>query len=84
MKPIRFSGHARQQLIRRGVSEEEVAAAVQSGKWEPAAGNRLECRRDFPFDDEWNGKQYQTKQVRPIFVDEGEEIVIVTVYSYYF
>jgi hypothetical protein len=26
---------------------------------------------------------YATKQVRPIFVDEPEEIVVVTVYVYY-
>ena len=28
MKPIRFSGHARQQLGRRGVLEEEVRIAI--------------------------------------------------------
>jgi hypothetical protein len=27
---------------------------------------------------------YATKQVRPIFVDEPQEIVVVTVYVYYF
>jgi len=45
---------------------------------------RLECRRDFPFGKEWNGKMYAIKQVRPIFVDEPDEIVVVTVYAYYF
>lgn len=33
---------------------------------------------------EWNGKVYATKQVRPIFVDEADVIVVVTVYVYYF
>ena len=45
---------------------------------------RLECRKDFPYEREWNGKFYKTKQVRPIFVEETDEIVVVTVYSYYF
>ena len=32
----------------------------------------------------WNGKSYATKQVRPIFVEESIEIVVVTVYVYNF
>ncbi len=38
---------------------------------------------DFPFHQEWHGIVYATKQIRPIFVDEPEEIVVVTVYVYY-
>jgi hypothetical protein len=39
---------------------------------------------DLPLNAEWNGKSYSTKQVRPIFVEEADEIVVVTVYVYYF
>lgn len=84
MKPIRFSGHAQAQLSRRGVLEEEVEIAIRAANWQTAHGNRLECRYDFDFGQEWNGKFYEIKQVRPVFVDETEEIVVVTVYSYYF
>jgi len=45
---------------------------------------RLECRKDFPYGRDWNGSFYATKQVRPVFVDEAAEIVVVTVYTYYF
>ena len=45
---------------------------------------RLDCRRNFPYGKEWNGKVYATKQVRPIFVEEVGEIVVITVYTYYF
>ena len=38
---------------------------------------------DFPFGRKWNGKFYETKQVRPVFVEEEMEIVVVTVYTYY-
>ena len=51
--------------------------------WEPAERGRRECRRNFPFHQEWHGIVYATKQIRPIFVDEPEEIVVVTVYVYY-
>lgn len=32
----------------------------------------------------WNKRVYTTKQVRPIFVEESNEIVVITVYVYYF
>lgn len=84
MKEIRLSGHAQQQLIRRGVLIEEVITAIRTAKWQSVQGNRLECQHDFSFGREWNGKYYQTKRVRPIFVEEADQIVVVTVYSYFF
>ena len=42
------------------------------------------CSKNFPYSNEWNGKIYETKQVQPIFVDEPTEIVVVTVYTYFF
>jgi hypothetical protein len=44
----------------------------------------MDCRKGLSFNAEWNGKVYGTKQVRPIFVEEADEIVVVTVYVYYF
>jgi len=70
--------------IRRGTSQVEVTQAIRRAKWEEASGNRWECRLNFSYRDEWNGKYYDTKQVRPIFVEEETEIVVVTVYTYFF
>jgi hypothetical protein len=39
---------------------------------------------EFPFNATWNRREYATKQIRPIFVEEPDEIVVVTVYVYYF
>ena len=83
-KPIVFSGHASQQLRFRGTTESEVAAAIRTAPWHPAESGRMECRKDFPFDTLWNGRHYSTKQIRPVFVEEPNEIVVVTVYVYYF
>jgi hypothetical protein len=41
------------------------------------------ARRAFLFHREWNGKPYATKQVRTIIIDEANEIIVVTVYTYY-
>ncbi len=63
---------------------QEIEDAIQTAPWEPAEMGRLECRKNYAYNREWNGKYYTTKQVRPIFVEEEQEIVVVTVYVYYF
>jgi len=83
-KPIRLSGHARGNLVFRGTTEEEIAEAIRTAIWGSAELGRLECRKNFAYGREWNGKFYEMKQVRPIFVEEADEIVVVTVYVYYF
>ncbi len=82
-RPVRLSGHARSQLDFGGVIEQEVVEAIRTEPWQAAELGRFECRRNFPFNAEWNGKRYATKQVRPIFVEEPTEILVVTVYAYY-
>ena len=84
MKPIRLSGHARERMEARGATQDEVAEAIRAAPWESAGGARLECRKNFAYDRKWNGNVYSTKQVRPIFVNEPYEILVVTVYVYYF
>jgi len=84
MKTIRLSQHALEQLAFRGISKKEVEKAITSSRWSTIKGKRFECRLDFDFKGEWQGKYYNTKQVRPIFVEEEDEIVVITVYSYYF
>ena len=83
MKPIRLSGHALSYTEKRGYTVAEVEETIQTSPWEPAELGRLQCRKSFPFNREWNKKVYATKQVRPIFVEEEDEIVVVTVYTYY-
>jgi hypothetical protein len=84
MKPIRLSAHARSYLAPRGFTEEEVQQAMREAPWEPAERGKTQCRQDFAYGALWNGKRYEWKQVRPIFVEEPDEIVVVTVYTYYF
>jgi hypothetical protein len=83
-KPIRLSGHARDQLTFRGGIEREVVETIRTVSWQPAELGRLECQKDFAFNTVWNRRHYATKRVRPIFVEEPDEIVVVTVYVYYF
>ncbi len=84
MKPIRCSEHARENMLYRGATEQEVIDAIQTATWMPADKGRWECRKNFTYNQVWNGRFYATKQVRSIFVEEADEIVVVTVYVYYF
>lgn len=83
-KPVRLSGHASGYLHRRGFTEAEVVETIRNSAWLPARSDRLEAAKDFLYDREWNGKHYATKRVRAVFVDEADEIVVVTVYTYFF
>ena len=82
-KRIRLSGHARDQLEYRGGNEKEVIEAITTSPWHPAEMGRFECRKVFSYNKEWNRKWCLNKEFRPIFADEENEIVVVTVYVYY-
>ena len=84
MKRIRFSKHALGYIASRGFTVAEIEEAIRTCAWGAAELGRLDCRKDFAYGREWNGKVYATKQVRPVFVDEADEIVVITVYTYYF
>lgn len=68
----------------RGFTAEEVEFAIRKNNWIPVTRGRFECSMEFPFDSIWNGKPYKIKQVRPIFVEEELEIIVVTVYTYFY
>lgn len=86
MKQIRLSNHALRYAEKRGFTVDEVEEAIQKTPWKPAeyGDGRMQCSKEFTFEQIWNGKPYNLKQVRPIFVEEENEIVVVTVYTYYY
>ena len=85
MKEIIFSLHARLQMSLRGASEEEVIKAVTAGQWKPAKQGKLQSQQAFDFNNEapTNMKFYKLKIVEPIFAEEAERVVIITVKVYY-
>jgi hypothetical protein len=56
MKPIRLSAHALSYSTKRGFTVAEVEDAIWDGRWEPAELGRMECRKTFAFNGEWNKK----------------------------
>jgi hypothetical protein len=84
MKPIRLTAHAQGYLSSRGFTIAEVEDAIRTGVWRPASHGRQETSKEFAYGRTWNGAVYATKRVRPVFVDEPTEIVVITVYTYFF
>ena len=81
MKPVRLSAHAAEQLNPGGATREEVVETVASSAWQPTELGRLECKKEYTYEAVWNKKYYQTKQMKPVFVEEESEIVVITVYT---
>lgn len=84
MKPIRLTTHAREQAAERGATEAEVKEAVRKGAREPAKQGRELCRYNFAFARKWQGKSYAIKQVAPVIKEEPGEVVVITVYTFYY
>jgi hypothetical protein len=84
MKPIRLTAHATQQCVERGASGAEVREAIEHGVREPARRGRFMSRLNFQYGAQWQDKFYAIKQVAPVAVEEQNEIVVVTVYTFYF
>jgi len=71
-------------MLDRGASESEVRVAMRTGNPEPARKGRRMFRKNLAFDRQWRGKYYAVKQVAPIVAEEGDRLVVVTVFVYYF
>lgn len=81
---VRLHPHAKERLLERGASEEEVVATVTGGEQFPAKFGRTGFRRNFPFDGIWRGRNYKTRQVEVYAVKEGDDWVAITVITRYF
>jgi len=68
----------------RGATEEEIQATVAQGEQFPARFGRTGFRRNFPFDQEWRGRHYRTKQVEVYAVQQGADWLVITVITRYF
>jgi len=83
-KPIRLSAHALEQCGERGATPQEVEKAVREGEREAAKRGRSMHRYTFQFNSVWQGRQFAMKQVAAVVAEEPNELVVVTVYTFYF
>ena len=84
MPAIIISEHAQDQMAERGATEAEVELAIAASESEPASKGRLMYRKNFEFNARWRGRDYSIKQVAPVVARDGDTLIVVTVYVFYF
>jgi hypothetical protein len=80
---VRLHPHAKERGAERGATEAEILAAVRGGERFPAKYGRTGFRRNFPFDAEWQGRLYRTKQIEAYAVVEDGWLVITVMVKYF-
>ena len=83
-KSIYFTEHARKRMEERKVKEDEVISTIRNNKWQLAEEGRFSTSGIFPFNNYHYGRYYRWKQVVPIFKEEKDRILVITIYSFLF
>lgn len=81
---VRLHPHAQARLAERGASDDEVIATVLTGEPFAAKFARHGFRRNFPYNRQWRGRTYATKQVEAIAVAEPDGWLVITVLVKFF
>jgi len=82
VKPIVFTRHAREKMAERLATETEIIQTIRETTWQPAEKRRHRASKWYPFRQEHKGTFYAGKDVEPVFAEEPDRIVVVTVYVY--
>jgi len=80
---VRLHPHAQDRLQERGAVKEEVVTAVEYGEQFSAKYGRTGFRCNFPFDAEWRGSRYSTKQIEAYAIEEDGWLVITVIVKFF-
>lgn len=83
-KLIVFTSHALQRIKERGTNESNVREAIRIGEREQAQRGCYLYRLNLEFKRIWDGRYYGVQQVAPVVKEEDDEVVVITVYTFYF
>ena len=84
MSQIVFTSHAKEKILERGTTTEEVKDVILHGEQIPAKHGRTALRKNFQYNSKWGGNFYHIKQVLAITKKENHHICVITVYTFYF
>ena len=83
MRKVIFSKHAEDRLKERGVTKEEILKAIEEGEQIPVKEGRVGYKKNFQYNKKWKGKYYTTKQVLVITKEERNNLIVITVFTFY-
>jgi hypothetical protein len=81
--PIDYSNHAREQMVARGATQQEVADVLRTGVSAPVRQGRLMATKVLAAGYNWRGDHYPHKEVQVIYVRGRLAIEVVTVKTRY-
>jgi hypothetical protein len=84
VKPIRLTNHAQEQALERGAKVAEIIDPIITGNRQPAKNGKYKYQATFQYNDDWQGKFYSLKKVATIVAETDTELVVITVYTFYF
>jgi len=70
-------------MMERGADEEEVIETLKTGREISAKRGRGARSKIFMYNKEWLGNWYPEKKVEVIYVEEKDELVVITVKVYF-
>jgi hypothetical protein len=80
---FRLIEHAKERASERGATEDEIHRVLSTGNEVQVRRGRKGKEMVFEYGREWLGKRYPQKKVRAIYVEEDDEIVVITVKVFY-
>ena len=81
---VHLHPHARERMVERGATENEIIATVEGGEQFPVRFGRTGFRRNFTSEQKWRDQFYRTKQLEVIAVADGDDWLVLTVIVRYF
>lgn len=71
-------------MKKRGIRKDEVIETIREGKRKKAKFDRVESSKNLDYNSLWLGKFYNKKKVTVIFKEKEGNIIVITVYAFYF
>ena len=80
---VRLHPHARARAAERGATEAEIIATVEGGERFAAKFGRTGFRRNFAYNNQWQGRWFASKQIEAVAVDDRGWLVITVIVRYF-
>ena len=80
---MRITRHTLARAEERGTNEAEISDVLASGFSIPAKYHKMGKAKVYQFAQERHGKRYAQKRVEVFYVQEADDLIVVTAYVFY-
>lgn len=76
--------HALQRMEERGATREEVLETIETGRMSPGKFDRRIHEMTCAYGDFWRSQLYEYKHIEVYSIEDGEDVIVVTVVVKYY